>query len=669
MAGVAAVQAQGVSPRPQHALRTTHAVHSLASEEAAGALPVHLHAVVTYYDPYIDARHGALFVHDATGDLFVSIPARPILPLEAGDVVEVTGVTSAGDYAPIVAGSEVRAAGHSRLPATAHHVTMAQMLSGATDAEWVEVDGRVRSAHLEPKNVVLEISTEGGMLIAVSIRQEGVDYGALVDSLLRIRGNSAPVFNRRRQMVGVHVFFPTLREVTVLQAGPRDPFAVPAVALSQLFRFSPEPGLVHRVHVAGRVTLDWPGRMLCIEDGDDGICAQTTQATPVAVGSLVDVLGFPAIRVFKPTLEDATFRAVSASDSREAAIPISAEQAVRGDLDGRLVQIDGELIGRDLAAVEPTLMLRAGRLLIPVILPKDSIPGNALTWKDGTTLRITGVCDVLVDPLNTNLNEGAVRPQSARILLRSMTDIKVVRAPTWWNTEHTLETLAGALLLMLAAFAWIVVLRHRVAQQTRALRGSEERLRHLSEHDVLTGLPNRLLLNDRLQVCLKRAQRFDTCLGLLMVDVDEFKEVNDALGHRAGDKLLCELAGRLTGCIRATDTVARIGGDEFIVLLPDLHAAAEAETIAAKIVAAAARPVAIDHRDAVIKVSVGVVTYPDGCTELESLMPCADEAMYAAKQKGKNGYQVYRPKSAGAGGRGLSVLKPAAQAPNPRIGM
>ena len=202
-----------------------------------------------------------------------------------------------------------------------------------------------------------------------------------------------------------------------------------------------------------------------------------------------------------------------------------------------------------------------------------------------------------------------------------------------------------------------MVLRHRVALQTRALRGSEERLRHLSEHDALTGLPNRILLNDRCQTSLKRAVRFQSCLGLLMVDADEFKIVNDALGHQAGDKLLCELAGRLCRCVRETDTVARIGGDEFIVLLPDLRIPAEAESIAAKIVATVAQPYAIDQTQAVITVSVGVVTYPEAGTDLETLMHCADDAMYAAKTRGKNSFQVHRPQTALGGGNGAPIYR------------
>jgi hypothetical protein len=234
---------------------------------------------------------------------------------------------------------------------------LTQLLSGAFDAQWVEIEGRVRSAHLGPNNVVLGIAANDGSLIAVSVRQAGVNYESLVDSLVRIQGNAGAVFNHRDQLLGVRVLFPTLREVQVVQAAPRDPFGVPAVPITELFRYSPDPGLLHRVHVQGKVTLDWPGRMLCIQDPRAGICIQTTQSTGVAVGTLVDVVGFPAVNLFKPTLEDATFR-TAGNTSPVPPLAITADQAIKGNLDGQLVQMDAELIGKDLASTDPTLMLR-----------------------------------------------------------------------------------------------------------------------------------------------------------------------------------------------------------------------------------------------------------------------------------------------------------------------
>jgi len=651
----------GALPKPPSSatqpIVSARVVHDLPPEVAAREIPVHLRVVVTYYDPYIDVRHAAIFAQDASGGVFVSVPARPILSIKPGTLVDIDGVTNSGDYAAVVASDHVVPVRQATLPADPVKATMTQLMTGTLDCQWVQVQGRIRSVHLSALNAVLVVAGDGGMLTAVTVRQHGVDYDALVDSLVRIDGAAGPLFNERRQMVGVHLFFPTLNQITVIQAAPPDPFSQPPVRVSQLFRFSPDPGLLRRVHVQGTVTLNWPGRVLCIQDGKAGICMQSSQATTAPVGSFVDVVGFPVIDLFKPSLEDAVFRDTGSAPSPLQPVFVTPDKAIKSDLDGKLVQIDAELIGRDIAAPDPTLMFRAGGILFPAILPRNVSLGGALPWKDGSLVRITGVSNVQVDSLSTNLSEGAVRPESVHLLLRSLDDVTLLKAPTWWTAEHTYEAFAVVGVLVVGSFFWIVVLRHRVALQTRALRGSEERLRHLSEHDSLTGLPNRILLNDRCQNSLKRAARFHSCLGLLMVDADEFKVVNDALGHQAGDKLLCELAGRLTACVRETDTVARIGGDEFIVLLPDLRIPAEAESIAAKIVATLARPYAIDNTQAVITVSVGVVTFPEAGTDLETLMQCADEAMYTAKEKGKNSFQVYRQRIA-LTGKGGSMVQP-----------
>lgn len=639
----AAVPGPAQSQAALPTLTSARQVHNLPPEVAARGIPVRLHALATYYDPYIDSRRKALFVEDATGFVFVSLEPGAGLAIKPGDMVDIDGVTGKGDYAPMVRAQSARIAGHSSLPASAAPATLAQLLSGSKDSQWVEIEGRVRSVNFSTNDVVLGLAVDGGTLSAVTVRQTGVDYDSLVDSLVRVRGNAAPVFNPHRQMVAVHVFFPGIDQVKVIQAAPRDPFAEPTIPVADLFRYSPEPELLHRVHMRGAVTLDWPGHLLCVQQGKDGICIATTQPGAAPVGAMVDVVGFPAVDNFKPTLDDAIYRPAGGGPSPVEPVTATADQAFENGLDGQLVRMDADVIGMDLAAPQPALMLRAGRTIVSAILPPDTPVGNALPWKDGSTLRLTGVCEMQVDPQSTSMGEGAVRPRSMHLLLRSADDIAIVHTPVW-TPQQIVETLSSAFIMVCAALAWIIVLRHRVKKKTQALRASEERLRHLSEHDALTGLPNRILLNDRLQTSLKRAERFQTCLGLLLVDLDEFKEVNDALGHRAGDDMLCELARRLVDCVRATDTVARIGGDEFVILLPDLRIPSEAEFIADKVVSVVSEPYEFEEAHAAVTVSVGVVTYPEVRGDADMLMRCADEAMYAAKEKGKNRFQVYAPK-------------------------
>lgn len=647
-------------------LITARAVHSLPAPEAVRGYPVRLRAVVTYYDPYIDPRHGALFVQDSTGGVFVAVPVRPILPLKPGSEVEVTGVTGPGDYASIVDGGHVVIEGPPHLPRRAPRVTLTQLLSGSVDCKWVEVEGRVHQVRFIKNRVALELATIQGPLTALSTRVAGANYDSFVDAKIMLRGVVAPVFDHRRQMVGVHIYFPSLNQVKVVEAAPRDAFALPVVPISRILRFSTNLTLPSRVHVRGRVTLRWPDRMLCIQQGTDSLCMQTTDGSKAPVGDSIDVVGFPVVKGFKPTLEDATLR-LGGDVLPIAAKLVTAREVLKGDYDSQRVQIDAVLIGRDLTAENPTLMLRSEGVLFPAALPKGLAGDGKLTWKDGSLLRLTGICTVGVDAAATGVNEGQVRPDSIKLLLNSAEDVEVVHSPSWWTPARAIEAFSIALFVAFAALAWIFVLRRQVEQKTEALRDSQERLRHLSEHDALTRLPNRLLLNDRLEVALKRAARFEACLGLLIVDVDRFKEVNDVYGHLAGDSVLCELANRLTNSVRSTDTVARMGGDEFIVLLSDLRIAVEAEAIAAKIVAAVSVPIDIGEACAAITVSIGVSVYPDGGTDMKSLLRAADVALYLAKERGKNGFQVYRPNMERTA-RSTTSYQSSSQAPLPILG-
>ena len=623
-------------------LTRAHEVHSLTPQDAAQEHRVRLRAVVTYYDPYIDARHAALFVHDATGSIFVSLPSLPVLPLTAGTVVEVAGVSGSGDYAPIVQRAQVRVLGQSHVPPAAPGVTMAQLLSPEEDGQWVAVEGLVHAVRMTPRNVVLDIATLGGPISATTLREAGKNYEELVDSLISLHANAAPVFNRRRQMVGAHLFFPGLDEVKVIQAPPMDPFALPVVPIPDLLRYSPNVQFHHRVHVQGTTTLQWPGQILCIQQANSGLCMPATQSIQVNVGDLVDLVGFPAASDYQATLENVTFRPASGG-RLPLAKKMTALQALTEDTDGELVTVDGILLGEDRATSNRALFLRNGSSLFSVILP----PGPAATgigpWKEGSVLSVTGICSVQVDAQNTTLQEGAVRTKSVRLLLRSPADIVVLQSPSWWTLARALLTLAVVAAIAVAAFFWIVLLRRRVEQQTEVIRRSEERLRHMAEHDELTHLPNRTLLNDRLQMALERVRRFNSVLAILMVDLDRFKEVNDSLGHLAGDQLLCWVAERLITLVRKTDTVARIGGDEFIVLLEDLHSPEEAESIALKIVSCLSAPFDPANHQISISVSVGVCTFPNNDIRSDELLRNADAAMYQAKARGRNGFSIFKP--------------------------
>lgn len=173
----------------------------------------------------------------------------------------------------------------------------------------------------------------------------------------------------------------------------------------------------------------------------------------------------------------------------------------------------------------------------------------------------------------------------------------------------------------------------------------EEKLNHLAHHDTLTGLPNRLLLERRLGQSLCDVAGGTDQIALFYIDLDRFKQVNDSLGHQAGDRVLVEVTTRLKGCIRASDTVARVGGDEFIVLLPHVRNQAAIERIASEIVDVLKQPIALGEQEVVCTPSIGISVYPDHGADGDRLIHHADQAMYRIKTTTRCGYHVFTPLS------------------------
>jgi diguanylate cyclase (GGDEF)-like protein/PAS domain S-box-containing protein len=176
----------------------------------------------------------------------------------------------------------------------------------------------------------------------------------------------------------------------------------------------------------------------------------------------------------------------------------------------------------------------------------------------------------------------------------------------------------------------------------RAARARSLEMSHLAQHDALTDLPNRALFNDRLTQAISLAERQGKQLAVMFVDLDQFKKINDSLGHDVGDQLLQSVAARLLACVRRSDTVSRLGGDEFAVLLFQVEHAEDSAVSARKILRALTAPHLIDNRSLDINASIGVSTYPIDGRDAESLLNRADNAMYEAKQDGPNNFQFFR---------------------------
>jgi diguanylate cyclase (GGDEF)-like protein len=227
-----------------------------------------------------------------------------------------------------------------------------------------------------------------------------------------------------------------------------------------------------------------------------------------------------------------------------------------------------------------------------------------------------------------------------------------LRDASSWQTR---AVAAGGLVSMLLVCAFGMRLHASFRELTDKLRASRDRLRaeiekekasaqrieHIAYHDALTGLPNRALFSKLLERALQEGKRYGRRLAVMFVDLDRFKNINDTLGHEAGDALLNDVAARLRASLRASDTVARLGGDEFVILVPEVDDEAGLAAVAEKLLAAIARPLACAGQEFRVTASVGVAVYPADGLDEPTLMKHADIAMYQAKEDGKNTFAFY----------------------------
>jgi diguanylate cyclase len=187
----------------------------------------------------------------------------------------------------------------------------------------------------------------------------------------------------------------------------------------------------------------------------------------------------------------------------------------------------------------------------------------------------------------------------------------------------------------------LVVATIRAQVMTDAADLATAQMTHMAEHDILTGLPNRMLLTDRLSQAIMLARRHGKKVALMYLDLDHFKNINDSLGHGVGDLLLQSAANRLQACIRHSDTVSRQGGDEFVVLLPEIEEVQGAVHIAEKLIQAMAEPHLIGEHQLNVSLSIGISLYPDDGKNVDAVLRNADAAMFHAKKNGRNNYQVF----------------------------
>ena len=612
-------------------LTTARQVHDLTPEEAARHYPVHLRAVCIVC---FTGWHG-FFANDGATDIYVEIMNQaPLTPeVHPGALLDIVGVTGSGEYAPVVDRSVLRVLGEGPIPSP-RLIGVDQLLTGIEDGQWIAFEGTVRSARLRDSMLSLVIASGQSQVEVMTTPAGEKEIRRFVHARVRVQRTAGPVFNQRRQLIAVNVYSPSWQSLRILEPAPIDPFALPVKQVKNVFEYVPGSGPDRLVRIRGVVTARW-GQTVFIHDGIQGAPVLGADIVTLNPGDLVDAVGYPVLGDTAHTMEDAIFRKTGTAPLPEPK-PITLDQAISGDFEGDPVRLDGRLLEEQKAPDQTTLLVSAGDAVFAAVLPAESKQRSLAGLQSGSRIRLTGICVIS----ETRPSRHFRLPKAFQILLRSPADVVVLETPSWRTLAHALLLLAIVLAGMLMVLIWVVALRRQVAQQTGLLRQSEERFRHLALHDPLTGLATRLLLTDRLNIAVEMANRHELCMALLMLDIDRFKQINDSYGHAAGDRVLQVTTNRLSNAVRKSDTVARMGGDEFVVLLSDLRDSQAAEQIAAALVETLAVPIAIDGKDILVSVSIGVCALQAGEVNADELLKNADAALYQAKAKGRGCFQV-----------------------------
>ena len=303
----------------------------------------------------------------------------------------------------------------------------------------------------------------------MTTRYDPKRYPQLVDAKVRVRGTTGPVFNQRHQLIGVNMYTQSLDEVSVLEPAPADPFVLPRKAVRNVFEYVPGAGPDHRVRIHGVVTANWQGKAFFITDGSQGAGVLSGQTTSVKPGDIVDVIGFPALGDYTPTIHDAAYRKVGSGPAPEPR-SITAKEALSGDFDGDFVRIDARLIQQERATDQYTLTLESGGSVFSAVVPTDQSDGLLDGLRDGSGLRLSGICTIT----ETQASRHFRVPKAFQILLRSTRDAVVLERPSWWTAGRILVLLGVCILTILAGALWVLSLQTRVQERTETIRATLE---------------------------------------------------------------------------------------------------------------------------------------------------------------------------------------------------
>ncbi len=464
--------ATGLAQQSRPPLPTlTHVAEArkLTEQQANQSYPLHFRVAVTL------ATESDLFVQDDTGAIWVARSKGMALP-KLGQVLDLEGVTIQTDFAPDVAQPRWRVVGEAPLPQP-DHPTYDQMASTSEDAKWVELEGTVRSAVDVPpdpsntRRLRINLAVDNGRLL-VEISDYTSRSEQWVGARVRVQGVCATLFNNNNQLIGLILRTPNPEYLKVLRSAPEDDFAIPASQIAGIQRFTFGGSPSHRVRVQGVVTAYLPNRAFYLTDDSGSLYIETNQTAQLQPGDRVDAVGFRGIVDTRPALQDAVFRKIGVAP---APVPVrtTPDEALQ-KMQDRLVSLEGRLTAVSLLPRERVLMLRQGNTLFTAILD-DQIDGlRQGSLREGSLLRVTGICLVDRDISNGQTSTGGVEPTTFKIQLRTPQDVEVLKYPPWLTGNRALSILGILAAAIAGALGWVTILRRRVRGQTEIIRTTLE---------------------------------------------------------------------------------------------------------------------------------------------------------------------------------------------------
>jgi len=432
--------------------------------DTAWGRAVTVRGVVTAAEPSTAVKpdwEGRFFVQDATAGIFAedSNHTRPA----PGDDVEVTGTTHPGGFAPFISYASWRKLGTAPLP-PAKVVNIEQLMAGSEDSQRVEIMGTIRTAQFENPIVMYEIVSGGYRLTAYAPPLAGVNLETLIGARVRVRGTASTFFSGQlRQLITVELNVPFSSDFMVEKMETGDPFAAPVLALNQLGQFKKDRELGERVHVQGVVTYQRPGEDLFLQDLTSGLQIKCRQTTPLEVGDVVDVIGFPGFDHFLPVLEDARFRKSAAP--RQTPVPKETDvKDLRGGFrHASFIRLQGKVLNRTDQPVaagtgdhaEPQIGLTLQEAGVVFTVEGFSRESNDALRQIavGSRLEVDGICFMHITEAG-NL-------QSLQMFVPAAGDIRVLQRPDWLTPVRLLAGLAVLFSVLLVALTWTIMVQKR----------------------------------------------------------------------------------------------------------------------------------------------------------------------------------------------------------------